>query len=791
MLKNNLKLAWRNLKRNKLYTVLNVLGLGSGMAIAILIGLWLQDELSANKYNASYDRVALLQKNRYYNNQISTEASNPVPLGAQLRSLFPEDFDEVVVSSYGGERSLRVNDKIITRRGLFMEEGGFEVMGLELIEGSAQRKLPPNAVYISKSASEALFGEESAVGQLVKIDEDVDAEILGVFKDLPQNATYKSISYYGSFEMYENMEEWVKNSSNDWWTNAFPIYVKIAENADFDAVSAKIKTTLVDAYPDVSKPELFLYPMAKWHLYPEFKNGEPVGTGLKNIWLFGIVGVLILLLASINFMNLSTARSAKRSKEIGLRKAIGSFRSQLVFQFFTETFLVVFLALIASLLMTILLLPAFNDFSSNALIIPWTSPWFISIIIGFFILTGLISGSYPALYLSSFDPVKTLKGKVLGKKRESYFRKGLVVLQFGISITLIIGAILVYQQIEFGKNRPMGYDQNNLIYFQKRAEGLKGHFDAMRENLKKSGGVLEMCETSGPVTDMWNINKGFQWQGKDPELKMEFITLDVTPEFGAVSQWNILKGRDFSREFSTDKEAMILNEAAAAQIGFENPIGQIIKWRDTDFKVIGVSKNLVMESPFEKVKPTIFTSRPRNMPFVSMQLNPDLSVSESISRVETVLREFSPNGDLNIKFANEVTGLKFKREEQVAKLAAALSVMAVFISFLGIFGLSSFMVEQRSKEIGIRKLLGASVNSVIQLMSKDFVILIGLSCLVAFPTAYFFMKNWLSKYELRADFSIWVFAAVGLSIFIMTMLTVGLRTAKAALTNPVESLKSD
>lgn len=789
MLKNNLKLAWRNLTKNKLYTVLNVLGLGSGMAMAILIGLWLQDELSANKYNASYDKVALLQKNRFYNNQVFTEASNPVPLGAQLRNLFPEDFDEVVVSSYGGERSLRVNDKTITRRGLFMEEGGFEVMGLELIEGSAQRKLAPNTIYMSKSASEALFGEQSAVGQLVKIDEDVDAEVIGIFKDLPQNATYKSISYYGSFEMYENMEEWVKNSRDDWWTNAFPIYVKIAENADFDAVSAKIKTTLHDAYPNASKPELFLHPMPKWHLYPQFKDGVAVGSGLKNVWMFGIIGVLILLLASINFMNLSTARSAKRSKEIGLRKAIGSFKSQLVLQFFTETFLVVFIALLTSLLISVLLLPTFNSLSENALVIPWTNPLFWGTILSFFILTGLLSGSYPALYLSSFDPVKTLKGNVLGKKRESYFRKGLVVLQFGISITLIIGTVLVYQQIEFGKNRPMGYDQNNLIYFQKRSEELKGHFDAMRENLIKSGGVLEMCETSGPITDMWNINKGFQWQGKNPELKLEFITLDVTPEFGKVSQWNILEGRDFSREFSTDTEAMILNEAAVAQIGFENPVGQIINWREKDFKVIGVSKNLVMESPFEKVKPTIFTARPRNMPFVSMRMNPELSVSESVNRVETVLREFSPNGDLNIKFASQVTGLKFKREEQVAKLASALSIMAIFISFLGIFGLSSFMAEQRSKEIGIRKLLGASVSNVIQLMSKDFVILIGLSCLVAFPVAYYFMNNWLSKYELRADLSLWVFLGVGLAIFAMTMLTVTLRTAKAAMVNPVESLK--
>lgn len=789
MFKNYITIAWRSLKKNRLYTFLNIIGLGSGMAAAILIGLWIVDEVSANRYHQEYGQIALLQKNRRYNGSVFTEVSNPIPLGQELRNLFPDDLEEVVVSSYGGERSLRTGDKTLVRRGLFMEEGGIAILGLELTQGTLKRQLDPNTIYLSESVSKALFGAKSPIGKIVRMDENLNLEIVGVFKDLPKNSTYRAISFYGAFKTFENMAAWVRDSKEDWNNNAFPIYVKLATNVDFGVVSKKIEQTLYNATEDISKPELFLHPMAKWHLYPEFENGKAIGTGVKNVWLFGTIGVLILLLASINFMNLSTARSVKRSKEIGIRKSVGSRRGQLIGQFLTETYLTVFLAILIALILTALFLPAFNDLANNTLEIPWKNPIFIIGIVVFTIITGFLAGSYPAMYLSSFKPVQVLKGHKKSGEKETIFRKGLVVLQFGISIALIIGTILIYQQIELAKDRPMGYEQNSLIFFQKRSDELRGHFWAMREGLLSSGGVTEMAESSGPITEMWTMGSGFEWQGKDPTSNEDFITLQVTPEFGATVEWKILQGRDFSRDFATDTEAIILNESAVTYMGLENPIDQLIRWEGVNYKVIGICENLVMESPFEKVKPTVFTMKKANLPFVTMRMNPNLGISESRIRVKKVLESFSPNGEFNIKFANEEFGQKLWREEQVAKLATSLSLMAIFISFLGIFGLSSFMAQQRSKEISVRKILGASLKHILQLMTLDFVRLIAVGCLLAFPVAYLFMDNWLSSYDIKIDISFWVFALVGIVVMLLTLFTVGLRSVHTARINPVKSLR--
>ncbi|MFT5885780.1 MAG: putative ABC transport system permease protein [Arcticibacterium sp.] len=309
MFKNYIKLAWRNLFKNRLYSFLNILGLGSGMAMAILIGLWLVDQLSVNKYNEGYDRIGLIQKNRFYNNSIFTETSNPIPLGERLRNEFPDDFEKIIVSSYGGEKSLRYGESTVLKRGLFMEPGGQSILGLKVIEGSRQEPMNPSSILISESVSKALFGEKTGIGEVIRLDENIDANVAGIFQDLPKNSTFRNVNFYGTFALYENTAWWIKNSHDDWEGNAFPIYVKLAQKSDFKAVSQKIEKTLFNETQDASNPKLFIHAMSKWHLYPEFKEGKAVGTGLNNVWLFGAIGFLILLLATINFMNLSTARS--------------------------------------------------------------------------------------------------------------------------------------------------------------------------------------------------------------------------------------------------------------------------------------------------------------------------------------------------------------------------------------------------------------------------------------------------------------------------------------------------
>jgi putative ABC transport system permease protein len=498
------------------------------------------------------------------------------------------------------------------------------------------------------------------------------------------------------------------------------------------------------------------------------------------------------LLASINFMNLSTARSEKRAKEIGIRKAVGSNRRQLILQFYIETFLTVFIAGVFSIVLAQLALPFFNEIAEKQLTILWTNPFFALPFFVFIVLTGLLSGSYPALFLSSFNPLKVLKGKVVSGYKEIFSRKALVVFQFSISMVLIISTIIIFQQIQYAKNRPLGYDTKGLMQVSKRfSPNLRGHFFAMRQDLLNTGAVVEMAEMNSPIDGNWHNSSGLNWRGKAPSLTGDFGRVHVTPEFGKTVDWQILKGRDFSRAFSTDTSAIILNESAAKLMGFKEPIGEIIKTEEKDFQVIGVTKDIVMDSPFNGVKPTVFMMINANAPFITIKLKPELSASASLGKITDVLKKYDSEGNFNIKFADFQFDKKFWRENRMANLSISLAFIAIFISLLGIYGLASFVAEQRTKEIGIRKVLGASVANLWQLLSKDFVVLVAVSCLIASPIAYYFMNNWLQKYTYRTDIYWWIFAAAGGGALLITVLTVSFQAIKAAVANPVKSLRTE
>ena len=771
MIHNYLKIAFRALWNNKLYSTLNVIGLATGIAVALLIGLWVVDEISYNRYNKDCDRIALLQKNRTYNGAVNTETSNSVPLAAKLRETYGNYFDEVVVSSYGGERTLQYKETSVIKRGYFMEPGGQEILDLKIIKGSVVFPLDPTSILISESVAESLFGADDPLEKIIRIDNKTDLKIAGVYKKIPNNSTFRNVNFYAAFDAFANLEPWVKESISDWQENSFPVYAKIAPHVDMDLVSAGIKNLAFEHTKDESKPELFLYAMSDWHLFPEFKNGKPVGTGLQTLWIFGLTGFFVLLLAAINFMNLSTARSEKRAKEIGIRKSVGSMRGQLIRQFYIETFLVVFFASLLGMLLAQLALPAFNRIAEKQLAFAWTNPVFWIPLFGFVFITGLIAGSYPALYLSSFNPVSVLKGRFKSGYKEVFSRKVLVVFQFAVSVTLIISTIVILRQIQYAKNRPIGYETSGLIQIRKQSPN--------------------MAESSGPVTEFWNTGSGFQWKGKPADLREDLITLRVTPEFGKTIGWEIVQGRDFSRAFSMDSSAIVLNESAVKLMGFKEPVNEMIRYEGKNYLVVGVAKDFVMDSPYEPVKPTIFTMRKANMPFISIRLNPALSAGASIEKVKAVFEKYDPGGSFNFKFIDAVFGLKFWREERVANLTVAFSVMAVFISLLGIFGLASFVAEQRTKEIGVRKVLGASVLSVWGLLSIDFVALVVIAFFIAAPVAWFMMNGWLMNYEYRTALPWWVFAVSGLSTLAITLLTVSFQSMKAALANPVKSLRSE
>jgi ABC-type antimicrobial peptide transport system permease subunit len=582
---------------------------------------------------------------------------------------------------------------------------------------------------------------------------------------------------------------------NPWGSNFTQTFAQVADQADMEKVSAKIINVKLNKLKDEDdrkyKPEVFLHPMSKWHLYSEFKNGKNIGGRIEFVWLFGIIGVFVLMLACINFMNLSTARSEKRAKEVGIRKSIGSVRAQLISQFFSESLVVALLAFIVSLLLVQLVLPAFNQVADKKLAILWSSPLFWITGIGFSLLTGVIAGSYPALYLSSFQPVKVLKGTFRAGRLAAIPRKVLVVLQFTVSVTLIIGTIVVFRQIEFAKDRPIGYNRNGLINIFQSTPEIHKHFDAIREELKSSGAVVEMTESGSPTTQVWNTNGGFTWKGKDPALAADFPNNGVSYEYGKTVGWNFKEGRDFSREHATDSSTFVINEAAAKFFGFKNPVGEILNWNDKPYTIIGIITDMIIESPYEPVRPSLFHISKDEDNLAILKLNPALGASESLDKIKGVFTKYNPASPFEYKFVDEEYARKFESEERIGKLASFFAILAIFISCLGIFGLASFVAEQRTKEIGVRKVMGASVVNLWGMLSKDFVVLVIVSLFIAMPVAYFFMNGWLQKYDYRTGIAWWIFAASGAGALLITLFTVSYQSIKAALANPVNSLRSE
>jgi ABC-type antimicrobial peptide transport system permease subunit len=568
--------------------------------------------------------------------------------------------------------------------------------------------------------------------------------------------------------------------------------VQLADHADVDQVSAKIKEVKlrrVTKQDAAFKPEVFLHSMPRWHLYDEFKNGVNVGGRIEFVWLFGIIGFFVLLLACINFMNLSTARSEKRAKEVGIRKAIGSLRGQLIRQFFAESLLVTLLAFVLSLLLVELALPVFNEVADKKMSIMWTSPLFWLLGIGFTLVTGLLAGSYPALYLSSFKPVQVLKGRFRAGRLANILRKALVVLQFSVSVLLIIGTIVVFNQIQYAKNRPIGYSREGLLAIVMVTDQIHAHFGAVRNELKNSGTVSEIAESSSATTYVDEEDNGFSWEGKDPSLNGDFGVVFVSTDFGKTTGWQFKEGRDFSRDFATDSSAIIFNETAVKFAGLTHPVGKTIMWDGRPYHIIGVVKDMVMQSPYEPVFRTVFVNNQDAQPVVNIRINPLASPHEALTKIESVFKKYNPTQPFEYHFIDDEYAKKFGDEKRIGTLASFFAGLAIFISCLGLFGMASFMAEQRIKEIGVRKVLGASVFSLWKLLSREFVVLVLVAFLISAPLAYYLMSKWLAAYTYRSDLSWWIFAATATGAIIITLATVSFQAIKAALANPVNSLK--
>lgn len=796
MFQSYFKIGWRNLIKNKGYSAINIGGLAMGMAVALLVGLWMQDELSFNKYHKNYDTIAKVYRNNNWGEDTESSTSLMVGVGTLLRSEYGSHFRNVVmVRQRVEERVIAFGEKRLTQGGYFMQPEGVEMFSLKMIHGSGKKFLDDMmSIILSESLAKKLFGSEDPVNKIVSMDGISELTVTGVYEDLPKNSEFYGAAYFAPLELYVGG----KANLNVWDNYNMTIYVQVHAEDQFEKVSSIINDAMlphVDKETIETKPELFLHPMREWHLNAQFENGVTVTSKqMKLVWSYSTIGIFVLILACINFMNLSTARSEKRAREVGIRKSIGSQRSQLVQQFFGESLLVSVLSFVAALFIVLLALPWFNEVSDKNISVPWTNLTFWLSGIAFTIITGLLAGSYPALYLSSFNPVKVLKGTFKAGRSASIPRSVLVTVQFVVSITLIIGTIVVYQQIQFAKNRPIGYSREGLLSLRPRSPEFKGKYQVLRNELKKTGAVEEIAESNYSIASTLGWNGGFSWGNKkyDPS----FNTIFVTHEYGKTIGWEFLEGRDFSREISSDTAGIVINESALKILGLENPVGESLSWRPGGsergtFKILGVIKDMVKGSPFEPTDPSIIFLSTNDLENLYIRINPAMSAHEALPKIQTVFSQLVPSAPFDYTFADEDYEAKFRAEERIGKLTAVTTILAVLISCLGLFGLASFVAEQRTKEIGIRKVLGASISNVWKMLSKDFIILVVIACCMAVPLAFYVMNGWLQNYDYRMEISWWIFVLASSGALLITIATVSYQAVKAAMMNPVKSLRSE
>ncbi|MFH6603431.1 ABC transporter permease [Maribacter algicola] len=799
MFKNYLKIAWRNLIKSKGYSAINIGGLALGMAVTLLIGLWVVDELSYNSYFKHKDKIAQVYQSQTFNGNTGTGPAIPRPLEKALRDGYGDNFKHLIMASWTNDLYLKYNETNLSRSGNYMQREGPELLELEIIKGEKDGLREVNSIMLSKSTADALFGGDDPIGKTVRVSNEHDLMVTAVYEDIPVNNTFNDTDYIIPWEQYLASREWVRNAEDQWGNNSFQIFVKLADNANMETVSQKIRNVKKDLNEDTAEfnPQIFLFPMNEWYLHGNFENGKQVGGRIKYVWLFGIIGAFVLLLACINFMNLSTARSEKRAKEVGIRKSIGSQRRQLINQFLSESFLVVVFAFIIASLIVLLSLNGFNELSRKEISFPWNSGifWLSSLI--FILITALVAGSYPALYLSSFRPVDVLKGTFKAGKYAGLPRKILVVLQFTVSVAFIIGTVIVMQQINHAKNRPVGYDKEGLIQVPTFSQDFTGKYDLMRSEFLNSNAVVEMSSSSSPTTRIWSNRGGFTWEGKPEGFQEDLAWTEVSAEYAKSLNLKIVEGRDFSRDFASDSLAVLINQTAKKYLGMENPIGKLLKDDDEEdpnppLKIIGVVEDMITQSPYEPVKQGVYVfDRFDNSSYYNLRLNPNQSASQNIAIVERVFKEHFPDIPFNYDFVDSEYGEKFAAEERIGTLSGIFTALAILISCLGLFGLTSFVAEQRTKEIGVRKVLGATTFNVWNMLSKDFLKLVIISCFIAIPISYYIMNGWLQDYPYRVIMEWWIFVLAVVGALAITILTVSFQAIKAANANPVNSLRTE
>ncbi|HLX90690.1 MAG TPA: ABC transporter permease [Puia sp.] len=795
MLRNYLKIAWRNLLKNKIYSIINIAGLASGMAVAMIIGLWIYDETSANRNYKNYDHLHQVMMYQTFDGYRGAQQALPWPIGDELKTKFP-DFKGVAMCDWGSRRSLVFGEKKLSKFGHFIGKDAIDMFSLDIKEGSRDPLNDPYSIVLTVETAKALFGNADPIGKAIKLDNQYNLSVTAVVGSEPKNSTLQ-FDYLIPFQLQKIIYPWVKQyHETNWGNNSWQAFVQLQDNVGPAQIKARVKDVVISHFTDENtlksiKPEVFLHPMSKWRLYSDFENGANTGGFIKYVRMFGILGLVVLLIACINFMNLSTARSEKRAKEVGVRKAVGSGRGKLINQFLSESMLIASFSFVLALGIVLIALPFFNRITDKDMSLQVANPIFWGIMISFTILTGLLAGSYPAFYLSSFNPVRVLKGNIRAGRGSSLPRKILVVLQFASSVMLMIGTIVINRQIQFGKNQAIGFNNRGLISID-WTDDISKHLDILKEELLSSGAATSVSQSNSPPSEIYSNNNGWEWKGSTPLEKASiFNTITTTYDYTKTLGIKMIDGRDFSHDFA-DSNSVILNEAAVKKMRLKNPVGELVKWNGRPMTVIGVVPDIRMESPYRAISPLTIIFNKDWVGNLNVRLNPAMSASRAISIIKPIFERYNPAYPFEYKFADEEYAKKFNYEELVGNLAAIVAVLAIFISCLGLFGLSSFTAEQRVKEIGVRKVLGASILNLWQLLSRDFVMLVLLSCMIAIPLAWYYMNQWLKPYkEFRITIGFGIFISVVVIAIAITLMTVSFQAIRAARANPVRSLRTE
>jgi putative ABC transport system permease protein len=794
MFKNYFKIAFRNLWRNKGFSAINIFGLSIGMASAILILLWIQNEMSIDRFHKKGDRIFMMY-NRDKDPEGKTWAWNSTPkiLAPTLKKDYPEVEDAV---RYNNITFLcTAGEKKLNTRGAFVDSGFLKVFSFPLLEGNPSDALKGSySIVLTQKFAKALFGNIDPIGKIVRIDSVNNCTVTGVLKDLPNNTKF-DFAYLLPWA-YMHKLGWDDNS---WGNNSVATFALLKPGSSESVFDAKIKDITINhtkGSPDASTTEVFTQPLNRVYLYAKSDNGKLVAGQIETVRLFGIIAAFILLIACINFMNLSTARSEKRAKEVGIRKVVGAQRGFLIMQFLGESILISLIAFVVALFLVQISLAGFNQLVGKQLIINYKDPvlWIFSIT--FVLFTGLLAGSYPAFYLSGFNPAKVLKGSLLKVNALIAPRKILVVTQFTFAIILMIATIIVVRQIQYGLNRQSGYDKDNLIYVFTQGDVGK-HYQSIKDELLNDGWATSITQSGNPITQRWSDSWGFTWNGSSKaDEKIDFIRFQSDANFVKTIGVKLKEGRDIDiYNYPTDSTAIVLNESAVKAMHVKDPIGMVI--RETgdsiQYHVVGVVKDFVIESPFQQTINPLMIFGPGQMfaQVLHIKLNPAKTTSAAIAGIEKIFKKYNPDYPLDYTFVDESYAKKFDDAQRTGKLAALFAGLTIFISCLGLFGLATYMAENRIKEIGIRKVLGASVTGIASLLSLDFLKLIGISFLIAAPVAWWAMNKWLETYTYRIQMQWWVFVLAAVLSVVIAIITVSFQAIRAAIANPVKSLRSE